>query len=127
MKKLTITIAILAACGVTAFAAVQRFTLTAAAGATATLSGSSWGTKNVEVTDVFFRLAAADSGDDIISDKQFKGIGMANAVDIFNTSGLYSVDNVSQTVDVRFRVYIPLGTLWGEYTARVATTINQKT
>jgi hypothetical protein len=70
-------------------------------------------------------LANTDTDDDITTDKQFKGIGEENSIDIFNTSGTFSVDNVSQTVDVQFRVYIPFGTLWGEYTARVATTINQ--
>jgi hypothetical protein len=70
-------------------------------------------------------LADADPNDDITSDITFSGIGEANAVDIFNVSGFFQTDNVSQTVNVQFDVYIPIGTLGIKYTARVATKIVQ--
>jgi hypothetical protein len=69
-------------------------------------------------------LADADPNDDIVVDKVFGGIGETNAIDIFNDSGVFHVNNVSQTVDVQFRVYIPLGTMGGKYVARVATKIS---
>ncbi len=67
----------------------------------------------------------ADPGDDITSDKTFTGIGEINAIQIFNTSGTHPSDGISQTVDVQFTVYIPLGTMGGKYTAKVATKISQ--
>ena len=70
-------------------------------------------------------LAAADPNDDITTDITFLGIDEVNAVDIFNDSGIFSTDNVSQTVNVQFSVYIPLATLGGRYSARVATKIVQ--
>ena len=70
-------------------------------------------------------LADADLNDDITSDFTFLGIGESNDVEIFNDSGIFSTDNVSQIVNVQFDVFIPLGTLGGRYTARVATKISQ--
>ncbi len=66
----------------------------------------------------------ADLGDDITSDKIFSGIGEVNAIQIFNTSGIFQTDGTSQTVDVQFRVFVPLGTIGGDYTAKVATKIS---
>ena len=68
-------------------------------------------------------LANVDLTDDITSDITFLGIGIINAVDIFNESGLFHRNNISQTVNVQFNVYIPLGTMSGIYSARVATKI----
>ena len=76
-------------------------------------------TNNVQI------LAGADPNDDITSDITFLGIGEVYAVDIFNNSGIFSPDNVSQIVNVQFDVYIPLSTLDGNYIARVATKIIQ--
>jgi len=70
-------------------------------------------------------LADADPNDDINTDITFLGIGEPYAIDIFNESGLFNTDNVSQTVNVQFDVYIPLATLGGKYTARVTTKIIQ--
>ena len=74
---------------------------------------------NVEI------LASTDPNDDIVSDITFSGIGEVNAVDIFNDSGIFHVNNVSQTVQVQFNVFIPLGTLGVKYRARVATKVIQ--
>ncbi|MCK5260777.1 MAG: DUF2341 domain-containing protein [Thermoplasmatales archaeon] len=89
------------------------------------LTHTLWG-NTIEIANNVKILADADPNDDIVSDKVFQGIGEVNAIDIFNTSGIFSVDNISQTVDVQFNVFIPFGTLGGEYTARVATKIIQK-
>jgi hypothetical protein len=68
-------------------------------------------------------LANVDLNDDITADKMFTGIGVANAIDIFNDSGNFHTDNISQTVDVQFNVYIPFGTIGGKYIAHVAIKI----
>ena len=78
----------------------------------------------IPIANSVYILAGADPNDDIISDKQFQGIDEINAIDIFNDSGAFSSDNISQTVDVQFSVYIPFGTSGGKYTARVATKIS---
>ena len=78
----------------------------------------------INISDNVTIKADADLGDDITSDKTFQGIGEVNAIDIFNISGTYQTDGTSQSVDVQFRVYIPLGTMGGKYTARVATKIS---
>jgi hypothetical protein len=70
--------------------------------------------------------ANADPADDIIIDMMFNGIGAINAVDIINTSGVFHRNNTSQVVFVQFNVYIPFGTIHGEYSAHVATKIRQK-
>jgi len=80
---------------------------------------------NIPIANNVQILAAADPNDDITTDVTFLGIGEVNAADIYNDSGIFSPNNVSQTVDVQFSVYIPLGTLGGRYTARVATKIIQ--
>ncbi len=67
--------------------------------------------------------ANADPNDDITEDITFQGIGEANAVDIFNTSGDFQDNGTSQSVQVQFKVSIPFGTLGGKYTAKVATKI----
>jgi len=86
------------------------------------LTNATWGDTISIAGNVTIR-ADADLNDDITTNKVFVGIGEANAIDIFNASGLFQIDGVSQTVDVQFKVYIPIGTSWGEYTARVATKI----
>jgi hypothetical protein len=70
-------------------------------------------------------LADADPNDDITENKQFYGIGEINAIDIFNDSGIFYNNGISQTVDVQFSVFIPMATITGKYTARVATRIVQ--
>jgi len=70
-------------------------------------------------------LADTDPNDDITTDITFLGSGEANAVDIFNESGVFPTDNASQTVNVQFDVSIPLSTLGVKYTARVATKVIQ--
>ena len=70
-------------------------------------------------------LASADPNDDINTDQIFAGIEEINAIDIFNDSGIFNNNNLSQTVDVQFDVFIPFGTFGGVYTARIATKIIQ--
>ena len=89
------------------------------------LTNTTW-MDTITIANNVWILADADPNDDITSDKMFNGIGEVNAMDIFNISGVFSSDNVSQTVDVQFNVFIPFGTFGGEYTARVATKIIQK-
>ena len=79
----------------------------------------------IEIASNVWVLANADTNDDITYNVMFTGIGEINAVDIFNDSGFFHSDNVSQTVNVQFNVYIPLGTYGGRYTARVATKVTQ--
>jgi hypothetical protein len=86
------------------------------------LTNISW-MDSIPIANNVWILAITDPNDDITSDKMFTGIGEVNAIDIFNNSGLFSNDNVSQTVNVQFSVDIPFGTHSGEYTARVATKI----
>ena len=69
-------------------------------------------------------LADADLNDDITSDVVFTGIGEANAVDIYNISGTFNKDGAFQIVNVQFSVYVDIGTIPGEYRARVATKIS---
>ncbi len=70
--------------------------------------------------------ADADLYDDITADMIFNGIGEANAIEVINTSGGFHNNNISQVVRVQFNVYIPFGTIRGQYTAHVATKIKQK-
>ncbi|UCD13143.1 MAG: hypothetical protein JSW60_06170, partial [Thermoplasmatales archaeon] len=88
------------------------------------LTNTTW-MDTITIANNVWILAGADPNDDITSDKMFNGIGEVNAIDIFNISGIFSSNNISQTVDVQFRVDIPFGTHSGEYTARVATKIIQ--
>jgi len=88
------------------------------------LTNTSWGT-NIPIANNVEILADADLNDDITTDITFLGIGQVNAVDIYNDSGIFSKNSVSQTVNVQFDIYIPLGTIGGRYTARVATKIIQ--
>jgi hypothetical protein len=78
---------------------------------------------NISITNNVYILANADLNDDILADMVFGGIGEANAVEIINDSGIFNKNNISQTVHVQFNVYIPFGTIGGEYTAHVATKI----
>jgi hypothetical protein len=78
---------------------------------------------NFTIANNVYILANADLNDDIAADKMFTGIGEANAIDIFNDSGIFNKNNISQTVHVQFNVYIPFGTIGGEYTAHVAAKI----
>jgi hypothetical protein len=68
----------------------------------------------------------ADLTDDIINDTVFNGTGEIHAVEIINASGAFRKNNTSQVVRVQFNVYIPFGTIPGEYTARVTTKIKLK-
>jgi hypothetical protein len=86
------------------------------------LSNVSRGT-SIAIADNVTILANADLTDDITTDITFLGIEEVNAVDIFNNSGVFKNNGVSQTVNVQFDVYIPLGTIGGIYTARVAIKI----
>jgi hypothetical protein len=70
--------------------------------------------------------ANADLNDDITTDMMFSGIREVNAVNIITTSGIFHKNNSSQFVHVQFNVYIPFGTIHGEYTTHVATKIKQK-
>jgi hypothetical protein len=76
-------------------------------------------------TNVYI-CADADPTDDITTDIMFTGLGESHAVDIINSSGSFQKNNSSQTVQVQFNVYIPFGTIHGEYMAHVATKIKQK-
>jgi len=67
--------------------------------------------------------ANADLNDDITSDMMFNGIREPNAIDIINTSGVFHRNNTHQYVHVQFNVFIPFGTIGGEYSAHVATKI----
>ena len=89
------------------------------------LRNETWGV-NIPIANNINILANADLNDDITTDMTFLGIGQSYAIDIFNISGVFHADNVSQTVNVQFEVYIPIGTLGLKYTARVATKIIQK-
>ena len=80
----------------------------------------------ISIANNVYIRANTDTSDDIISDMMFHGIGESNAIDIINSSGVFHKDNISQVVRVQFNVYIPFGTIWGEYTAHVATKIKQK-
>jgi hypothetical protein len=80
----------------------------------------------IPIADNINILADADPSDDITTDMTFLGTGQAYAIDVFNTSGVFHADDVSQTVSVQFEVYIPIGTLALKYTARIATKIIQK-
>lgn len=88
------------------------------------LTNTTWGT-NIPIANNVDILADTDPNDDIITDITFIGDGELNAVDIFNNSGIFFKNGISNTVDVQFDVYIPLGTLGGIYTARVAIKIIQ--
>jgi len=79
----------------------------------------------ISIANNVYVLGDADSNDDITYDVMFAGIGEANAIDIFNDSGIFHSSNISQIVNVQFDVYIPIGTQGGKYTARVATKIIQ--
>jgi hypothetical protein len=78
----------------------------------------------ISIADNVTIKADADPNDDITADKNFTGILEANAVDIFNNSGIFQKNGTSQTVQVQFRVFVPFGTMSGKYTARVATKIS---
>jgi hypothetical protein len=88
------------------------------------LTNTTWG-DTIPIANNVYILGGADPNDDVTYDVMFAGIGEANAIDIFNDSGIFHSNNISQTVNVQFNVYIPLGTHGGKYTARVATKIMQ--
>jgi len=79
----------------------------------------------ISIANNVYILGDADSNDDITYNVMFTGIGEAKAIDIFNDSGIFNSNNISQIVNVQFDVYIPIGTQGGRYTARVATKIIQ--
>jgi len=80
----------------------------------------------IPIANNVYICANADSNDDITTDIMFNGIGQVNAIDIINSSGIFHKNNTSQIVQVQFNVYIPFGTIHGEYSAHVATKIKQK-
>ncbi len=80
----------------------------------------------IPIANNVYICANADLTDDIISDVMFNGIREVNAIDIINTSGIFHKNNTSQVVHVQFNVFIPFGTIHGEYSAHVATKIRQK-
>ncbi|MBN2600266.1 MAG: DUF2341 domain-containing protein [Candidatus Thermoplasmatota archaeon] len=80
----------------------------------------------IPVANNVYICADADATDDITADMMFKGIGELYAIDVINISGVFHNDNNSQIVHVQFSVYIPFGTIHGEYTAHVTTKIRQK-
>ncbi|MBN1860552.1 MAG: DUF2341 domain-containing protein [Candidatus Thermoplasmatota archaeon] len=80
----------------------------------------------IPIANNVYICADADLTDDITTDIMFNGIGQLYAVDIINSSGVFHKNNSSQYVQVQFNVYIPFGTIHGEYSAHVATKIKQK-
>jgi hypothetical protein len=80
----------------------------------------------IPIANNVYICADADPTDDITTDIMFNGIGEVYAVDIINSSGVFQKNNSSQFVQVQFNVYIPFGTIHGEYTAHVATKIKLK-
>jgi len=88
------------------------------------LTNTTW-TETILIANNVDILADTDPNDDITTDITFLGSGEANAVDIFNESGIFRTDSISQTVNVQFDVSIPLSTLGVKYTARVATKVIQ--
>ena len=80
----------------------------------------------IPIANNVYICANADINDDITTDMMFNGIREVNAIDIINTSGIFHKNNTSQIVHVQFNVYIPFGTIHGEYTAHVASKIKQK-
>ena len=89
------------------------------------LNNLTW-SKTISIADNVEIIADVDLNDDITTDITFLGIGETNSIDIFNVSGIFNKNNVSQIVNVQFRVYIPMGTLGVKYTAHVLTKIVQK-
>ena len=80
----------------------------------------------IPIANNVYICANADLNDDITIDMMFNGIREVNAIDIINISGIFHTNNTSQIVHVQFNVYIPFGTIPGEYSAHVATKIKQK-
>jgi len=80
----------------------------------------------IPIANNVYICANADLTDDITTDMMFRGIKEINAIEIINTSGIFSKNNTSQIVKVQFNVYIPFGTNQGQYTAHVATKIKYK-
>lgn len=80
----------------------------------------------IPIANNVYICANADPNDDITADMMFNGIRELNAIDVINISGIFHKNNTSQIVHVQFNVYIPFGTIQGEYTAHVATKIKQK-
>ena len=80
----------------------------------------------IPIAENVYALADVDPDDDITTDTKFSGIGEENAIEIINASGTFKPDGTYQTVNVQFRVYIPFGTLSGEYRANTHAKIEQK-
>jgi len=81
---------------------------------------------SIPIANNVYICANADMTDDITSDMMFYGIRESNAIDIINLSGIFHRNNTSQFVRVQFNVFIPFGTIQGEYTSHVATKIKFK-
>jgi hypothetical protein len=80
----------------------------------------------IPIANNVYICADADPTDDIVNDTVFVGIGETHAIDIVNSSGVFHKNGTSQIVQVQFHVYIPFGTIPGEYSAHVVTKIEQK-
>lgn len=81
---------------------------------------------DIEIKDNVDILADADEDDDILTDQTFNGIGENNAIEVINSSGVFSSDGFLQSINFRFNVDVPLGTYSGKYNSRIATKITQK-
>jgi hypothetical protein len=75
----------------------------------------------IPIKDNLVILENADPYDDITENITFTGTDIDHAVYIFTDSGIYPKNNISQDVDVQFRMYVPLGTISGTYSANIAT------
>ncbi|RLF59368.1 MAG: hypothetical protein DRN27_02880 [Thermoplasmata archaeon] len=83
--------------------------------------------ENISIKNNTKLLASAFSGDDIITDQLFEGVGVDNSVDIFNDSGFFPKNNTSQIVSIQFSVFVPLGTMSGVYSSKIAVTVKHDT
>ncbi|MEF8848233.1 MAG: hypothetical protein V5A68_03780 [Candidatus Thermoplasmatota archaeon] len=81
---------------------------------------------HIPVKDNLVILAKADLNDDLENDKIIQGVGEENKIEIFNKSGIFKNNNLTQKVKIQFNVNIPMGFYSGVYRARIATTMQQK-
>ncbi len=81
----------------------------------------------ISIKDSVYILEKADSNDDIFEDKKFNGTGEKYKIEVLNDSGIFQTENNSQTVQIQFKVGVPIGTYSGKYTSRMATKVTQKT
>ncbi len=78
------------------------------------------GGDTIPVTNVNI-TALGDAGDDITTDQAFAGTGIGNAETIRSSTGTggHQVSADSDSTTVQFRVFVPLGTPTGTYTANL--------